>query len=52
MNIITYARLSSLAVLMLILSPLIALAEGDGPKWDMPARVVDEPAGLAQLRAK
>lgn len=45
------ARLSSVAVLMLILAPLIALAQGDGPHWDMPPRVVDEPAGIARLRA-
>jgi len=37
---------------MLILSPLSALAEREGPGWDMPPRVVDEPTGLAQLRAK
>jgi hypothetical protein len=45
------ARLSSIAVLLLILVPLSALAQGEAPKWDMPPRVVDEPAGLARLRA-
>ncbi len=49
---LTYlARVCSIAILILILTPLIARAQGDGPQWDMPRRVVDEPAGIAQLRA-
>ncbi len=42
-----------LAALMVSLCwPVAAFAQGGQPEWDVPPRLVDEPEGIARLRAK